>query len=368
MFDSNDLKFMQHALDLSLKGIGLVNPNPMVGAVIVKNGVVIGEGYHAKFGEPHAEVNAVKNAAEEVEGSTIYVTLEPCNHQGKTPPCTELLIRKKFSRIVIAMKDPNSLVDGKGIKRLRENGIQVDTDCLSAEAEELNKVYRKFITNRQPYCVMKTAMTLDGKIATYTGDSKWISNEESRRFVHQLRHQLMGIMVGVNTVIKDDPELTDRSEFPIKNHPVRIVVDSAGRTPLDSRILDTSNAPTIIAVTDKASQEFKSQIIEKGARIIDCPQNDNRVDLPFLFSELAKKNIDSVLLEGGSTLNFSAIDAGLVDKVYSFISPKFIGGNGARTPIGGKGVSNIGDAFFLDIKIIKRFEDDIMIESNIIKK
>lgn len=359
---------MQRALDLSIKGRGTVNPNPLVGAVIVKDDVIIGEGYHAKFGGPHAEVNAVDSAPEGVEGATLYVTLEPCNHQGKTPPCSELIIKEKFSRVVIGMKDPNILVNGKGIQRLQDYGIKVDVGCLNAEAEEINKIYRKFITTNQPYCVLKTAMTLDGKIATYTGDSKWISNEQSRKFGHELRHQLTGIMVGVNTVIKDDPELTDRSDYKNKSHPVRIVVDSAGRTPLSSKLLNTTAAQTIIAVTDKADQEFKRNILEKGARVIECPQNNGRVDLSFLFSELAKENIDSILLEGGSTLNFSAIEEGLVDKVYSFISPKFVGGNASHTPVGGKGVANISDAFFLDIKKIERFENDVMIESNIIKK
>ena len=368
MTDNVDIKFMKMAIALSLKGVGNVNPNPMVGAVIVKNGEVIGEGFHEKFGGPHAEVNAVNNAVEDMEGATLYVTLEPCNHQGKTPPCTDLIIEEKFARVVVAMTDPNYLVNGKGIDKLINSGIEVETGLLANEVEEINMVYHKFITTKQPFCAMKTAMTLDGKIATYKGDSKWISNERSRDFVHHLRHRYSGIMVGVNTIIKDDPELTNRSLDTNGSQPVRIIVDSAGRTPLSSKVLDTDKAQTIIAITDKASQDFKSQVAAKGVQIISCPQNDNRVDLSFLFNELGKQGIDSVLLEGGSTLNFSAIDEDLVDKVYSFISPKFVGGNESKTPVGGKGVPNISDAFFVDIKNIKRFNEDIMIESYIIRR
>lgn len=358
---------MKMALKVSLKGLGFVNPNPLVGAVIVKDGKVLGKGYHAYFGGPHAEINAIQNTKEKLKGATIYVTLEPCNHQGKTPPCTNRLIEEKFDRVVIGMKDPNTLVNGKGIEQLREAGIEVETGILENEIKAINEVYTKFITTQKPFCCLKTAMTLDGKISTFTGESKWISNEKSRNHVHKLRHRYSAILVGVNTVIKDNPMLTDRSENKIKSNPIRIIADSNGRTPLDSAVLNTGEAKTIIALTNNANRNFIEAIIEKGAEVIICPENNKKVDIEFLIKELGKRGIDSILLEGGSTLNFSAIQAGVVDKVFSFISPKMFGGETANTPIGGAGFENITDAITLNIDNVHRFDDDLMITSYIIK-
>lgn len=368
MTDDLDIKYMQRALDISLKGSGFVNTNPLVGAVIVKENQIIGEGYHEKFGRPHAEINAILNSITDIKGSTLYVTVEPCDHQGKTPPCTDRIILEEFSRVVIGMKDPNKLVNGKGILKLINTGIEVKTGILENEIRKANEVFIKFITSILPFVAMKTAMTLDGKISTYSGDSKWISNEQSRKMVHNLRHEYSAVMVGVNTVINDNPLLTDRSDHINKSHPVRIIVDSNGRTPLTSKILNTRLARTIIAITDQAPDSFVKSISKLGIEIILCPEKNQKVDLGFLIKELGKRGIDSILLEGGSTLNFSALTAGIVDKVYSFISPKLIGGENALTPVGGQGFKKINEAIILNIADVKRFDDDIMIEAYIIKK
>lgn len=356
---------MQRAIDLSLLGHGFTQPNPLVGAVIVKNGKLIGAGYHKIFGGAHAEVNAIENATESVEGATMYVTLEPCNHFGKTPPCTERIIREKIKRVVISLPDPNVKVSGGGIEKLLSAGIQVETGILQEEARKLNEVFIKYSQTEMPFCVMKTAMTMDGKISTYTGDSKWISNESSRKFVHELRHQYSSIMVGVNTVINDNPSLNDRSTNKVKSHPIRIVVDSNGRTPLNAKIFKPNGAKTIIAVTEKASKKFINAVNEKGAEIIFCPIKNDKVDIGFLVKHIGKLGIDSILLEGGSTLNFSALKENLVDKVYSFISPKLVGGDKAQTPVGGAGIKKINDAILLKISDLKRFDDDILIEAYI---
>jgi diaminohydroxyphosphoribosylaminopyrimidine deaminase/5-amino-6-(5-phosphoribosylamino)uracil reductase len=366
MNESEDIKFMRRAVELSKNGLGFVNPNPLVGAVIVKNGKILGEGFHEYFGGPHAEINALKNVVN-AQGATLYVTLEPCNHFGKTPPCTDRIIMEKFSRVVIGMKDPNLLVNGKGIKKLKGAGIQIESEILNDEIQQLNEVYKKYITTGIPFCVLKTAMTLDGKISTYKGESKWISNEKSRNFVHVLRHQYAAIMVGVNTVIKDDPELTDRSSHENKKHPLRVIVDSNGRTPADSKVLDTSVAPTLIAITKNAHKDFIDLVIKKGCEVIVCPEKNKKVDLAFLMENLGKRGADSVLLEGGSTLNFSAIQEGIVDKVYSFISPKMVGGEKASTPLGGAGFSHVNQAITLNINKIIRLDEDLLIESYIIK-
>ncbi len=355
------------ALKMSLKGLGSVNPNPLVGAVIVKDRKVIGKGYHEYFGGPHAEVNAIKNTKGKIKGATIYVTLEPCNHQGKTPPCTDRLIKEKFGRVVIGMKDPNKLVNGKGIEQLIKAGMKVESGILENEIMATNEAYIKFVSSHKPFCTLKTAMTLDGKISTFTGNSKWISNEKSRNCVHKLRHQYAAILVGVNTIIKDNPFLTDRSEAEKQSNPVRVIADSNGRTPLNANVLDTDEANTIIAVTKKANSDFIRAVKKKGADVIICPENNKKVDIEFLIIELGKRGIDSILLEGGSTLNFSAIQAGIVDKVISFISPKMFGGETANTPIGGVGFENVQDAINLNIDDIQRFDDDLMITSYIIK-
>ncbi|MEG0772212.1 bifunctional diaminohydroxyphosphoribosylaminopyrimidine deaminase/5-amino-6-(5-phosphoribosylamino)uracil reductase RibD [Clostridium sp.] len=363
-----DIQYMKRALDLAKLGIGFTNPNPLVGAVIVKDGKVIGEGYHEVYGSHHAEVNAFKNATDDVKGATMYVTLEPCSHYGKTPPCAMAIVEKGIKKVVIGLKDPNPLVSGKGIKILEDAGIEVVTGVLEEDGRELNEVFLKYITTKTPFCVMKTAMTLDGKIATYTGDSKWITGESSRKYVHELRHKLSGIMVGIGTIIVDDPMLTTRLDKIKGSDPVRIVIDSTGKIPLDAKVLNLhSNAQTIIATTEKANADKIKSLKEKGAEVIVTPLKSNGVDLSYLMGVLGEMKIDSILLEGGSKLNYSALEEGIVDKVNAFIAPKIIGGDNAKTPVGGNGKEYMREAITLsDIKI-HNFHEDIMIEGYIKK-
>lgn len=249
-----DEVYMRMALDLARKGKGWTTPNPLVGAIIVKGGRVIGQGYHQKYGQPHAEVNAIASAKEDVTGATLYVTLEPCSHFGKTPPCSDLLIDKNIKRVVVGTLDPNPLVAGKGIERLRSNGIEVVTGVLEEESQKLNEIFIKYIVTKEPFVVMKNAMSLDGKIATVTGESQWISGESSRKQVHSLRHELAGIMVGIETIIKDDPQLTSRTLN--SRNPIRIVVDSQLRIPIASKVLTQQDkAKTIVATTRRANKE-----------------------------------------------------------------------------------------------------------------
>lgn len=367
--EMQDAFYMKQALELAWKGIGFVNPNPMVGAVIVKNGRVIGRGWHEYYGGPHAEINAIKDAKGNTENATIYVNLEPCSHYGKTPPCSLEIIRNKFSRVVIGCMDPNPLVAGQGIELIRNAGIEVESGIMEKEVKELNEVFFKFISTRMPFVVMKTAMSLDGKIATRTGDSKWISGEKSRKRVHELRNQYSGIMLGINTVIKDDPLLNIRTINGNTKNPIRIVVDSKARISLKAKIINSPEiAQTIIAVTAKAPDEKLSQLREKGIRVIVCPEQNIRVNLRFLMQELAKQNIDSILLEGGGTLNFEAMHQGIVDKVIVFIAPKIIGGAEAITPVEGMGISRLGNAVELEnLKTIQSGQD-IMVEGYLKKK
>lgn len=358
-----DVKYMKRALELAKRGAGYTNPNPLVGAVIVKDGRIIGEGYHEVYGSHHAEVNAFKNAVEDVKGADMYVTLEPCSHYGKTPPCANAIVEKEIKRVIIGLKDPNPLVSGKGIKILEDNGIEVISGVLEEEGKKLNEIFLKYITTKLPFCILKTAMTLDGKIAAYTGDSKWITGELSRKFVHQVRHRVAGIMVGIGTILTDDPQLNTRLEEGEGSDPIRIVVDSSARIPLEAKVLNLpSKVKTIVAVTEKAVKDKIKQLEEKGAEVIVTPLKEGRVDLQFLMKELGERKIDSVLLEGGSELNFAALEEGIVDKVNAFIAPKIIGGNTAKTPVGGKGRALMKDAIVLQRIDIHRFGDDIMVE------
>ena len=357
---------MRRALELSKKGVGFVNPNPLVGAVIVKDNKIIGEGYHEYFGGPHAEINAFKNAKEDVEGATMYVTLEPCSHYGKTPPCAHAIVRNKIAKVVIGMIDPNPMVAGRGIEILRSNGIEVTTGIMHKEIEKTNEIFIKYITQNEPFCIMKTAMTLDGKIATAIGDSKWISNERSRQHVHELRHMLTGIMVGIGTVLKDDPELTTRREGKISRNPIRIIIDSKAKIPLEAKVLKCDEkTKTIIATTEFAQESKVEALKQKGVEVIITPSKNNRVDLKYLIRALGDLGIDSILLEGGSTLNYSALEEGIVDKIITFISPKIFGGTSGKTPVGGEGIEHVKDSILLTDTEVTRFNEDIMIEGYI---
>lgn len=356
-----DEKWMRRALDLSMKAEGYVNPNPLVGAVIVKEGKVIGEGYHKKYGELHAERNAFNSTDEDVAGATMYVTLEPCSHYGKNPPCADLIVEKKIGKVVVGILDPNSLVAGRGIKKLKDAGIEVKVGVLERECKKVNEVFLKYITTKEPFVLMKNAMSLDGKIATYLGESKWISNEKSRERVQMLRNKYAAIMVGINTVIKDNPELTCRLEGGVS--PIRVIVDSKLRIPIESKIVQTSkNVKTIVATTSNCNKDKKAKLEKSGVEVILIEEREDKVDLKKLMKVLGQKEIDSILLEGGGELNFSALKAGIVDKVETYIAPKLIGGKEAKTPVEGKGIDNLSDAYQLENIETTIIDGDILIE------
>lgn len=362
-----DQQYMRRAIELAQKGEGYTKPNPLVGAVIVKDNKIIGEGYHQFYGGPHAEINAFRNALEDVKGGKMYVTLEPCSHYGKTPPCALAIVESGIKEVVIGMKDPNPLVAGRGIRILEEAGIKVTCEVLEEEVKELNEIFIKYISTKLPFVIMKTAMTLDGKIAAHTGDSKWITNELSRKYVHKIRNKVSAIMVGIGTVLADDPMLTTRLEDKEGADPIRVIIDSNGRIPLEAKVLNIdSEAKTIIAVTEKASKEKIKKIESKGAEVLIIPEKNNKVDLKYLMKELGERDIDSILLEGGSTLNYSALNEGIVDKVISFIAPKIIGGEKAKTPVGGEGREYMKDAIALENIKVLRFGEDVVIEGEIV--
>lgn len=355
--------YMKLAIELAKKGTGNVNPNPMVGAVIVKNNKIIGTGYHEYYGGPHAERNALANCIESPVGATLYVTLEPCCHQGKTPPCAEAIIKSGIKKVVIGTLDKNPIVAGKGVEFLKNNQIDVEMSPLEKECNTLIKVFEKFILTHRPFVLMKYAMTMDGKIATHTKNSKWISSEESLNHVQQLRHELTAIMVGVNTVIEDNPLLTCRIEN--GKNPIRIICDTHLRTPLESHIVQTSNSiPTYIA-TSSEDLELKAQYELAGCHIIQVNKNGQHIDLKQLMTILGKMTIDSILLEGGGTLNWSALDQQIVDEVQAYIAPKIFGGI-ASTPIGGLGVALPSDAISLEPYSISKIGNDYVIKSEVI--
>ena len=363
-----DQNYMLQAIQLAKQGEGWTNPNPMVGAVIVKNGRIIGKGYHKKCGELHAERNAIASLTESAEGATIYVTLEPCCHYGKTPPCTEAIIEQKIKRVVIGSRDPNPKVAGKGIKMLQEAGIEVIEDFMREECDRLNPVFFHYITTKTPYVVMKYAMTLDGKIATKTGASKWITGEAARAEVQHMRHRYMGIMAGIGTVIADDPMLNVRVEG--WKSPIRILCDSGLRIPLDGQIVKSAGKyRTIVAYADSENTEAKrKRLHEMGVETICCPDENNQVDLKKLMKYLGEEGIDSILLEGGGTLNDSALRAGIVQEVQAFIAPKLFGGMNSKTPVEGIGVRFPSEAVKLKCTDICQIGEDIRITCQVCGK
>ena len=363
-----DQNYMLQAIQLAKQGEGWTNPNPMVGAVIVKNGRIIGKGYHKKCGELHAERNAIASLTESAEGATIYVTLEPCCHYGKTPPCTEAIIEQKIKRVVIGSRDPNPKVSGKGIKMLQEAGIEVIEDFMREECDRLNPVFFHYITTKTPYVVMKYAMTLDGKIATKTGASKWITGEAARAEVQHMRHRYMGIMAGIGTVLADDPMLNVRVEG--WKSPIRILCDSGLRIPLDGQIVKSAGKyRTIVAYADSEYTEAKrKRLHEMGVETICCPDENNQVDLKKLMKYLGEEGIDSILLEGGGTLNDSALRAGIVQEVQAFIAPKLFGGMNSKTPVEGIGVRFPSEAVKLKCTDICQIGEDIRITCQVCGK
>jgi diaminohydroxyphosphoribosylaminopyrimidine deaminase/5-amino-6-(5-phosphoribosylamino)uracil reductase len=358
-----DSHYMRRAIELAELGSGWVNPNPLVGAVVVKDGRVIGEGYHQRYGDPHAERNALLAASESPEGSTLFVTLEPCCHTGKTPPCTQAILEAKIARVVIGSDDPNPLNAGKGIEQLREAGLEVTTGFMRAECNKLNRIFFHYILNKTPYVMMKYAMTLDGKIATRTGSSKWITGPEAREDVHRIRGRYAAIMVGIGTVLADDPLLNCRIEG--GHSPLRVICDSALRIPTDSRIVSTApEIPTIIVtVSDDETKAARLQAL--GCEVLVQPTDQPRIDLPALMAYLGERGIDSVLLEGGGMLNWSALEAGIVNRVRCYVAPSIFGGKDALTPVEALGVALPIEAFSLSDLTVERFGDDLCIEGEV---
>lgn len=355
-----DRDYMLRAIELAQKGMGWTNPNPMVGAVIVKDGRIIGEGYHVKCGQLHAERNAIASLTESAEGATIYVTLEPCCHHGKTPPCTDAILEQKIAGVVIGSRDPNPKVSGKGAAILRNAGIQVEEDFMREECDRLNPVFFHYITTGMPYVVMKYAMTADGKIATKTGASKWITGSAAREEVQQMRSRYMGIMVGIGTVLADDPMLNVRIEG--KKSPVRIICDSHLRIPPDSQICKTAKSfRTIVACVENNPEKIR-MLEAMGAEIVLCPDRQGEVDLEWLMKELGKLGIDSILLEGGGTLNDSALRLGIVQKLMVFVAPKLFGGEKSRTPVAGIGIDVPSEAVMLHLLGVRQIEKDLLLE------
>jgi len=367
--NTRDQHYMQMALELAAKAMGRTSPNPMVGAVVVKDGRVIGRGYHARAGTPHAEVHALREAGELAGGADLYVTLEPCCHHGRTGPCTEAIIKARVNRVVVAMTDPNPLVAGKGMQKLKDAGIQVACGVLEEDACRLNEVFIKYITTRLPYVVLKTAMSLDGKIATAQGESQWITGATAREYVHRLRDRYDAILVGVGTVLADDPSLTCRLPEGGGKDPVRVVLDSQARTPSTARVItQPSEAPTLIVTVPGASPERVRLLKEAGAQVLEVPSGEGGIDPASLLRELGQREISSVLVEGGARVNGTFITGNLVDKVYWFIAPKLIGGMAAPGPLGGPGIAVLKDA--LSIKDIKLdlYGEDICIEGYAVKR
>ena len=354
-----DIKYMERALELAVLGEGAVNPNPLVGAVVVKDNKIVGEGYHKKFGGPHAEVFALEMAGENACGADIYVTLEPCSHYGKTPPCAKKIIEMGIKRCFIASLDPNPLVAGRGIKMLREAGIEVITGVMEKEALELNRVFMKYISEKKSYLFLKCAITLDGKIATKTGSSKWITNEFSREKVQKLRNKYLGIMVGINTILKDNPSLNCRMEN--GRNPYRIVIDPKIQIPLESNILNFEDKKNIIvtSVINKDSEKVK-KLLEKDVQFIFLEGEEFKI--ADILKETAKLGIDGILLEGGSFLISKAFKEKEIDGGEIFIAPKILGDNSAIPFIQGFDIENIADGILLENVKFNSYGNNISVE------
>ena len=375
---NDDAYYMRRAISLAKLGEGYAHPNPLVGAVIVKEGTIVGEGYHKKCGTLHAERNAFASlkCKEDALHATMYVTLEPCAHYGRTPPCTEAIIEHGISKVIIGSRDPNPLVSGKGAKILREHGIEVIEDFLKEECDEINTIFFHYITKNIPYVFMKYAMTCDGKIATKTGQSQWISNEQSRQDVHFLRHRCMAILVGINTVLTDNPSLTSRcqinqdiesdfikkEEYQVKPlHPLRIVLDTHLRIPLDCQLVQTAKKmKTIVACGEESNEDKAKMLEEKGVEVLHLKTDNGHLSLKQLINILGKRGIDSLLIEGGGTINESAIREEIVDEVQLYLAPKIFGGNG-MTPVRGEGVSEVNEAKEFKLYSFERIGEDLKI-------
>lgn len=356
-----DERFMWAALDLARRGRGATNPNPMVGAVVVRDGKIVGTGYHQAAGAAHAEVKALRKAGGEARGAALYVNLEPCAHQGRTPPCVDAIIRAGIGKVVAAMEDPNPLVAGRGFQKLEQAGIRVKRGVLQDKALRLNEVYVKFITTGCPFVIVKTAVTADGKTATRTGRSRWISGEKARAFVHRLRHNSDAIAVGIETVLRDDPRLTARLEGGGGRDPLRVIVDSRARLPLDAHVIGPASRAAVLLATTAAAPPDKLRLLkEKGVEIMTLPDREGRVDLAALLHKLGERGICQLLVEGGGNLNYSLLELGLVDKLMLFIAPLIVGGRESPTSFEGGGVAELDRAWRLEDLEIKQYDGDLL--------
>lgn len=357
-------KYMKRALELAKTAMGHTTPNPMVGCVVVKDGKVIAEACHEQYGQFHAERNALTRCTVDASGSEMYVTLEPCCHQGKTPPCTDIIIEKQIKKVYVGSMDPNPKVAGNGVRILKEHGIEVETGVLEEECYKLNEIFFHYITTGKPYIAMKYAMTLDGKIASATGDSKWITGEKAREHVHYLRKKYSAILVGVDTVLADDPMLNCRSDQGVD--PIRIICDSNLRIPLDSQIVQTATAiPTIVAYAGTVDRKKVEEISSTGVELMKCGDAE-MVSLRILRDKLGERKIDSVLVEGGGTIHGSLLTEGIVNRVYAYIAPKLVGGGNAKSPVGGCGIEKMADAKELQNVEILTFDQDICIKGDLL--
>ncbi len=368
--------FMQRTLELAAKGQGRTSPNPMVGAVIVKGNKIIAEGYHRKAGTPHAEVAALKKAGAKAKGATLYVNLEPCCHKDKkTPPCTKAIIKSGIKKVVIAMIDPNPNVSGRGIKELKNAEIKTEVGIIETEAKRLNTAFIKFITKKEPFVILKIAQSLDGKIATASGESKWITGEEARKHVHKMRNEVDAVLVGIGTVKKDDPSLDCRIRG--GRNPYRIIVDSLLQIPLNAKVLRHKDGKTIIATTSKAPKRKSDLLKATGVRVLIIREKNgkvhpvrkpgrgfltNGINLKNLMKELGKLNIASLMIEGGSSINASALSSKIVDKIMFFISPRIIGGTDAVPSIGGKSPASLKNVVRIKKSQVKIIGKDILVE------
>jgi len=359
------MSYMDRAIELAKSNIGIVSPNPSVGAVLVKNGHIIGEGKTQVPGNFHAEIVAINHAKEDVYGSTLYTTLEPCSHFGRTPPCVDTIINSGISKVSYSILDPNPIVNGKGISKLKDAGINVEVGGKSSEASEIIEAYAKFINYKIPFLTAKFAMSLDGKIATKTGESKWISSLDSRKYVHLMRSNSDAVMVGVNTILKDNPLLTSRYE--VKNiikQPIRIIIDTYARTPLNSQVLNQPGETLIIV--GNAKEKSCDDLTKSGVKIVRMPGKNGKVDLINAINYIGSQNITSVLVEGGSILLGSLFDDSLIDKIVAFISPRIIGGIEAKSPVENKGVDVLKNSNLLKNIKVNQIDNDVVISGYVI--
>ncbi|QYR22513.1 bifunctional diaminohydroxyphosphoribosylaminopyrimidine deaminase/5-amino-6-(5-phosphoribosylamino)uracil reductase RibD [Paenibacillus sp. sptzw28] len=357
---NSDQHFMKLALDMAATAIGKTNPNPVVGAIIVNDGQIVGLGVHRKAGEPHAEVHAFQMASGHTRGATLYVTLEPCSHFGKTPPCAELIRSSGIARVVVAMQDPNPMVAGRGIQLLREEGIEVEVGVLESEARRLNEQFVHHMTHRRPFFISKAAMTLDGKLAASTGHSKWITGEEAQLEVHQIRNEVDAILVGINTVLTDNPHLTTRLPEGGKN-PIRIILDSQLRLPDDAHVTDCSEVQTWVVTKLDADPEKVYKLEQMGVEVLSVPETRFGLDLHALSDILHRRGVTSLLVEGGSEVNGSFLRANLIDKWIIYIAPKVLGGRHSITPYGGEDLELMDEAIKVKVHSVRQCGEDICI-------